>query len=132
MKRNIEPLICYPTSRIHCAHSISNPKSRVVENNVFCFLRWLSWIILILYVVLKLKKRSVVDMKFTCMNVADVKHKRGRGLSPSQFLGNCLGFGNQSVDQCFRLGHFVTIDIQATNDVTECGLSADGFDVSHL
>lgn len=132
MKRDIEALICYPASRIHSANSISDTQRRVVERNVLRLLWRVAWIILILYVVSKLEQGSIVDMKLASLFIADVKHKKGRGRSLPQSLGNCLGFGNQSVDQSFRLGHFVAVDIQTTNDVAESGLSADGLDVCHL
>ena len=132
VKRDVEPLICYSASCIHPTNSIPNPHRRDIELNVFRLLRWITWIILIFCVVSKLKQGSIVDMKFAGFCVADIKHKRGRGLSLPQFLGNCLGFGNQSVDQSLWLGHFVAVDIQTTNDVAECGLSTDGFDVGHL
>jgi len=132
VKRNAEPLICYSASRIHSTDSVPNPQRRDIERNVFRPLRRISWIILILCVVSKLKQGSIVSMKFAVLCVADVSHKRGGGRSLPQFLGNYLGLRDQSVDQSFWLGHFVAIDIQTTNDVTECGLSADGLDVCHL
>lgn len=132
VKRDIEPLICYSASRIHSTDSVPNPHRRDIERNVLRLLRRISWIILILCVVSKLKQGSIVSMKFAGLCVAYIEHKKGGGRSLPQFLGNCLGFGNQSVDQSFWLGHFVAVDIQTTNDVAECGLCTDGLDVCHL
>lgn len=132
VKRDVEPLICYSASCIHSANSVPDPHRRDIERDVLCLLWWITWIILILCVVSKLKQGSIVSVKFAGFSVADVKHKKGRGRSLPQFLGNCLGFGNQSIDQSLRLGHFVAVDVQTTNDVTECGLGTDGFDVGHL
>lgn len=55
MERDIKTLICYPASRIHSANSISDTQRRVVERDVLRLLWRVSWIVLILYEVSKLK-----------------------------------------------------------------------------
>ena len=132
VKRDVEPLICYSASCIHPTDSVPNPHRRDIERNVLRLLWRISRIVLILCVVSKLKQGSIVSMKLAGLCVADIKHKKGGGRSLPQSNGNCLSLGNQCVDQSFWLGHFVAVDIQTTNDVTECGLSADGLDVGHL